>query len=169
MAELAPSERLQPCLLDRLTDDQPQQKAESREKRVFSIKQIREAVLRDLQFLLNTSAPIHLRDVGDEFSEIESSVLNYGIRDLTGQTATTSLEDHAARMIARSVQAFEPRIRRKSVAVRVDRDKEAQPGAGIAFSIEGELWAQRLQERLYIKTHVDLDTGQVKLEGRSGG
>ena len=49
MAELTPSERLQPCLLDRLTDDHPEEVKESRDQRVVSMRRYREAVLRDLR------------------------------------------------------------------------------------------------------------------------
>ena len=56
MAELATKERLQPCLLDRLTDDEPEKSTESRDRRVFSLRQLRQAVLRDLSWLLNTPA-----------------------------------------------------------------------------------------------------------------
>ena len=55
MAELLSQERLQPSLLDRLTDDEPLQHQESRERRVLSITKLREVVLRDLAWLLNTS------------------------------------------------------------------------------------------------------------------
>ena len=48
MADLLPSERLQPCLLDRLTDQDPDQRKEGREQRVVSMRKYREAVLRDL-------------------------------------------------------------------------------------------------------------------------
>ena len=41
MAELAPRERLQPSLLDRLTDDEPDQEVESRERRVLSVRGLR--------------------------------------------------------------------------------------------------------------------------------
>ena len=46
MAELTTSERLQPSLLDRLTDDHPEVAHESRERRVMSMRQLRAAVLR---------------------------------------------------------------------------------------------------------------------------
>ncbi|MHC4750853.1 MAG: type VI secretion system baseplate subunit TssE, partial [Planctomycetota bacterium] len=36
MAELTPMDRLQPCLLDRLTDDEPDVQKESRDQRVVS-------------------------------------------------------------------------------------------------------------------------------------
>ena len=43
MAELLPQERLQPSLLDRLTDDAPESKEESRDKRVLNLAQLRAA------------------------------------------------------------------------------------------------------------------------------
>ena len=54
MAELTPQERLFPSLLDRLSDDQPLEQKESRDRRVFSVSKLRAAVLRDLAWLLNT-------------------------------------------------------------------------------------------------------------------
>ena len=41
MAELLPQERLQPSLLDRLTDYEPGSAVESRERRVLSTQQLR--------------------------------------------------------------------------------------------------------------------------------
>jgi type VI secretion system protein ImpF len=55
MAELTPKDRLQPSLLDRLTDEEPDQPQESREKRVLSLNRLRESVLRDLAWLFNAS------------------------------------------------------------------------------------------------------------------
>ena len=57
MAEFTPTDRLQPCLLDRLTDESPETGAESREQRVVSLRRYRHAVLRDLAMLLNS--PTH--------------------------------------------------------------------------------------------------------------
>ena len=47
--------RLQPSLLDRLTDDEPHKSVESNDKRVLNKSQLRQCVLRDLAWLLNTS------------------------------------------------------------------------------------------------------------------
>jgi len=51
MADLIPRERLQPSLLDRLTDNSPQATVESRDERVMSSRQLRKSVLRDLEWL----------------------------------------------------------------------------------------------------------------------
>ena len=55
MADAAPSQdRLQPALLDRLTDEEPDRKLEPREQRALSKARLRQAVLRDLAWLFNT-------------------------------------------------------------------------------------------------------------------
>ena len=56
MADLTPLERLQPCLLDRLTDDEPKNSEESRTQRVVSLSRYKKGVLRDMEWLLNSSA-----------------------------------------------------------------------------------------------------------------
>jgi type VI secretion system protein ImpF len=61
MAELTPQERLQPSLLDRLTDEEPDQLQESREKRVLSMSRLRDFVLRDLAWLFNAEHPLESR------------------------------------------------------------------------------------------------------------
>ena len=53
--QLTPQDRLQPALLDRLTDDEPDKKQEPREQRVMSKRRLRQAVLRDLAWLFNAT------------------------------------------------------------------------------------------------------------------
>ena len=60
MADLKRQERLQPALLDRLLDEDPSNPAESVDKRVLSLTQLRASVLRDLAWLFNTIAPLTL-------------------------------------------------------------------------------------------------------------
>ena len=55
MADKNIAERLQPSLLDRLTDDAPGDLQEARDMRVIDIRRLREIVQRDLSFLLNTN------------------------------------------------------------------------------------------------------------------
>ncbi len=55
MHEIASRERLQPSLLDRLTDAAPEQTRETFEQQTLGMQQLRQAVLRDLAWLLNTT------------------------------------------------------------------------------------------------------------------
>jgi type VI secretion system protein ImpF len=165
MAELAPRERLQPSLLDRLTDDQPDQAVEARERRVMSVRSLREGVLRDLAWLLNTT---NLSSVGERFRlpHLASSVLNYGLPDLSGASLagmnTTDLE----RAIRQAIWDFEPRLIRSSVAVRALPTLDSI--TRITFEIEADMWAQPYPERLYIKTELDLDQAHISLAESPG-
>ena len=88
MAELTPQERLQPALLDRLTDDEPGTSQEPREHRVMSKRQLRQAVLRDLAWLFNATR----LEVETDLSKVpyaRKSVVNFGLPALSGQTASS--------------------------------------------------------------------------------
>ena len=83
VAQITPFERLQPCLFDRLMDEDVQNKQEGRAARVISLSDYRTAVLRDLSWLLNCSN--HVKSEGlDEFPHVESSVFNFGKPTLSG-------------------------------------------------------------------------------------
>ncbi|MEM7395472.1 MAG: hypothetical protein AAF492_24335, partial [Verrucomicrobiota bacterium] len=55
-ARIREGDKVLPCLLDRLTDNDPDHEGESAHKKVISSAQYRENVLRDLSWLLNTKA-----------------------------------------------------------------------------------------------------------------
>jgi type VI secretion system protein ImpF len=165
MAELAPRERLQPSLLDRLTDDEPGQAVEARERRVMSMRSLRDGVLRDLAWLLNTT---NLTSVSEQFRlpHVASSVLNYGMPDMSGASLagmnTTDLE----RAIRQAIWDFEPRLIRSSVSVKALPTSDSI--TKITFEIEADMWAQPYPERLFIKTELDLDQAHISLAESSG-
>ena len=158
MAELTQKERLQPSLLDRLTDDDRGQRQESREKRILSPARLRECVRRDLTWLLNTTHLAALQDLTEQ-PEVERSVLNYGMPDFAGRTASTVDVRTMERLISRVIVDFEPRLLRKSVKVRVISDAQKMNHNAMCFQIEAELWAQPLPLRLFLRTEIDLESG----------
>lgn len=162
MAELTPSEKLQPCLLDRLTDDEPGKQQESRNQRVMSAKRYRQAVLRDLAWLLNTYANAE-HDGLDEFEEIPSSVLNFGVQNVAGMTASSLSVDDMRYRLTEALRRFEPRIIPNTISIVMTDDKEEMSNRSIRFEIRGNLWTQPIPESLFIKTELDLETGKCKL------
>lgn len=163
MAELTLRERKQPCLLDRLTDDEPGATQESRDKRVMSMNQIRRSVLRDLEWLFNTSSKWSEDDLKD-FPHVVTSVINYGIPDLCGLTSSSVNPVDLERAVERAVRWFEPRILPNSLSVIADADADEVGTNAVRFEIRGMLWAQPLPEQLYLKSDVDLETGSCKIE-----
>jgi len=163
MAELTSSERLQPSLLDRLSDDDSAALHESRERRVLSMRGLRRAVLRDLGWLLNSTALGSVQALGGHPLAAQS-VLNFGLPDLSGKTGSGLDRAELAGRIRQAIWDFEPRILRDSV--RVVALEHGAIGASpnqIAFEIHGELWGQPLPERLYLKTELDLEVGAIQL------
>jgi type VI secretion system protein ImpF len=164
MAELTPSDKLQPCLLDRLTDDEPNKQQESRMKRVMSLQRYRQAVLRDLAWLLNTYANAKQEGL-DEFEEVPSSVLNYGIQNGAGMTASSVSADEMRYRLTEAIQRFEPRIIANTISITIDVNPEEMTRRSVRFEIRGDLWSQPLPESLFIATELDLETGKSKLTG----
>jgi type VI secretion system protein ImpF len=166
MADLTPKERLQPSLLDRLTDDEPDKQHESREQRVMNIRNLRHSVLRDLAWLLNTTAMESLVDL-EKNPFVERSVLNFGIPALAGTPLSGADLPTIERKVKQAVLDFEPRILADSVRVRVAASDSMNLKA-MTFTIEGDLWAQPLPLHLYIRTEIDLDTGYARVTDLNG-
>lgn len=167
MAELTHKERLQPSLLDRLTDNEPEKKQESREQRVFSLTRLREVVLRDLAWLLNTTSMEAGQDLGD-YPEVTRSVLNYGMPDLSGMTVSGTDVTVLERALTRAIAEFEPRILRNTLKVRLEVNESQMNHNAMTFLIEGELWAQPVPLRLFLRTEIDLDIGDVRVSEYAG-
>ena len=162
MAELSQREKLQPSLLDRLTDDEPERTEESRDRRVLSIQKLREGVVRDLSWLLNTAYLGATVDL-EAYPEVEKSTLNYGMPDFTGQTSSTVDLASVEKLIRQAILHFEPRILPESVRVRARANQDQLNHNAITFDVEGELWALPLPVRLFLRTDVDLEAGNISI------
>ncbi len=168
MAELMPKELLQPCLLDRLTDDNPQDSREGRHERLASLKQFRQVVLRDLRMLLNAKRrppedPIY------GFDHAARSVLNYGIPEIYGHTASAIEPAELEKLIRQVIETFEPRIASGSLAVRVIMPETSGAVRSLTFEISGDLWAHPAPDHLLVETELDLESGHCALRGETGG
>lgn len=160
MPDLAPKERLQPSLLDRLTDDEPERQVESRDKRVLSLDRLRAGVRRDLSWLFNTSHLASAQDLS-AFPEAAASTINYGLPDLAGRTASSIVGPMLENLVRRAIWQFEPRLRKNSVNVRIARTPDGYSHNAVVMTIDAELWAQPTPVRLLLRTDIDLESGEV--------
>jgi type VI secretion system protein ImpF len=163
MAELTQKDRLQPSLLDRLADDEPDQLQESREKRILSMSRLRESVLRDLEWLLN-AVRLARDDEVERYPFAARSVINFGLPPLSGILAHNLNTNELENILTQVIRDFEPRILRSTVKVRVILAEDMMSHNTLTFIISGDLWAQPLPLQLYLKTEIDLESGQVKVE-----
>lgn len=168
MAELTPKERLQPSLLDRLTDDDPTAKLESRDKKVLSPSRLRESVRRDLAWLFNTPNLATVMDL-DSYPLVKSSVLNYGLPGLAGRNASSVEQSGLERHLRQAIISFEPRLLPNSVKVRLSVDPASMSHNALSFHIEAELWAQPLPLRLFFRSEIDLEAGTALVTEAGAG
>ncbi len=163
MAELTPQERLQPALLDRLTDEEPDKKVERREHRVMSKSRLRQAVLRDLAWLFNTTR----LESGTDLSRApyaRQSVINYGLPALSGRAASSLDVTDLERAIRQAIVDFEPRILPGTLRVRaLLQASQLDHHNVIGVEIQGQLWAQPVPLELLVRTEIDLETGAVEI------
>jgi type VI secretion system protein ImpF len=151
-------EKIQPCLLDRLTDEAPESQKEGRSERIISVRRYREGVLRDLVWLLNGKAHTASEDLSD-FPEVARSVLNFGTRDLCGLISANMNMRDLEHDIAEAIRLYEPRINPNTLEVRAIAGTKRDSN-GLSIEIRGELWAHPIPEQLYLRSEIDLDTGE---------
>src|SRR5208282_4273288 len=157
MGELSSRERLQPSLLDRLTDDAPERRRETLDQQTLSMQQLRRAVLRDLAWLLNTTNLVATEDLAGAPLAAKSTI-NFGIPSFAGLIGTSHKLSSLETGIADAIRAFEPRIRPDSLKVHLRPSKDDEPTAAITFEIQGELWAQPVPQQLFLETMIELET-----------
>lgn len=169
MAQAEVRDRLQPALLDRLTDEARDASAEAEDRRVMSKSELRQAVLRDLAWLLNAAQPLPKAQAA-AFPLAGGSVLNFGLPALSGQLASKVDVTQLERTIKDTILRFEPRILEHSLSVRaIESMSVLDTHNVIEFEIRGFLWAQPVPLELLLRTQLDLEAGQVEVQDASAG
>jgi type VI secretion system protein ImpF len=159
-------DRLQPALLDRLTDESPAERSEPDERRLMSKAQLRQAVLRDLGWLFNASQP--QPGWSESHPELAGSVLNFGLPPLAGQRVSRLDVTQLERTIVQAILRFEPRILPQTLSVHALASESVLDTHNmIEFEIRGHLWAQPVPLEVLLRTKLDLEAGQVEVRDAS--
>jgi len=108
----------------------------------------------------------------DDYPLVARSVLNFGLPDLAGRTSSTVDAGMLEQAIRKVILDFEPRLVARTLRVKLVVDEKQMNHNAMTFDIEAELWAQPLPLRLFLRTAVDLETGQIDIVdqgGKAGG
>ena len=157
MADPHRDERLQPSLLDRLTDLAPTQQRETLDQQTLTMQQLRRAVLRDLGWLLNATNYATASDM-EGAPLAASSTVNYGIPGFAGLVTAKSRSGSLEAAIAAAIRTFEPRIKPDTLRVRARPRPVEDALPSLVFEITGELWAQPVPQQLFLETSIELET-----------
>jgi type VI secretion system protein ImpF len=161
MAEPTAAERLQPSLLDRLIDDDPQSRVEENGTSFLTRRTLRAAVLRDLAWLFNTTS-LAGEISSERYPDAFASVLNFGLPCLSGRFASTIDAVVLEQVIRQAIVLFEPRIAPASLEIEPVLDRSVLDMHNqISLVIRGLLWAQPVPLEFALRTQIDLEEGGI--------
>lgn len=148
-------------VLDRLIDLDPGSSADPPRSWADSVRELRAAVRRDLEWLLNTRRIVE--PVPDAYPEVRRSVYHFGLPDiasLSGDSGTA--RRRLLRQIEECIQLFEPRL----TSVRVSAvEAKGEPRHQVRFVIEGMLRMDPDPERVVFDSALEMTSGKFQLGG----
>jgi type VI secretion system protein ImpF len=151
-------------VLDRLIDEDPKRSAEVPLTRAQALREMKAALRRDLEWLLNTRCLDREAEKGT--AELARSLYCYGLPDygsLSQDHENTQYE--LVRRIEKVLAIFEPRLAGVKVALSGD---QGDRNRGVRFVITGMLRVDPRPERVSFDTMLELSSGEYQVKGESG-
>jgi type VI secretion system protein ImpF len=148
-------------VLDRLIDLEPESKLENSLSRTQSVRILKSAVRRDLEWLLNSRRIVDPPD--EDLKELNRSAYVYGLPDLSALTmATTADRNRLVRQILGAINLFEPRLTNvRLLMVETDDDIKKD----VRLRIEAMLRMDPVPEPITFDTVIELKSGSCRLSG----
>jgi|SRR5579864_3279937 type VI secretion system protein ImpF len=161
MARRETEETVTQSVLERLIDLEPSVKADPPQTRQQSVRQLKAALRRDLEWLLNTrQIP---GGVPETYRELESSLYGYGLPDVSALSGSSVRDrNHLLRMLESTISTFEPRLSGIKVTFV---DAGSNNGRQLRFQIEGLLLMDPAPELISFDTVLQLSSGEYQVKG----
>jgi len=145
----------------------PNLELESTERRMLSMRKLRECVLRDLGWLFN-SLSLDSEQSLEHLTYVSDSVLNFGLPSFAGQASTSINPAEAAGRLRQAIEQFEPRL--SNVRVKPLPVTDGHNDGTLEFEIEAQLWGYPSAQQLQLQTRIDTISGDIGVsEGRRPG
>jgi type VI secretion system protein ImpF len=157
---------VQGSLLDRLTDYEPRNPtSEARVGYAESVRQFKNGLQRDLEWLLNTRRiPV---TAPDDLEELGRSIYHYGLPDLTSMSRDSLEARQQLRHRVEDVIAlFEPRL--KDVSITISEEEGETHRRELRFHVEGTLLMDPTPEQVVFDTVLHFASGEYEVSGASG-
>jgi type VI secretion system protein ImpF len=155
-----------PSVLDRLIDREPRQSEDSHATRAQSVRHLKAALRRDLEWLLNTRR--NPEAAPESMEEVSKSLYNYGLPDFTALAISTPRDQNRLTLeIENAVALFEPRLKDIRVTI-VEEPGESKKTRVMHFQIEGMLQLDPAPEQVSFDTVLQLTSGEYQIRGDRG-
>jgi len=161
MARREADETVTQSVLERLIDLEPSQRNDPPQTRAQSVRQLKAALRRDLEWLLNTrQIP---GGVAESYQELEHSLYAYGLPDVSNLSASSVRDrNRLLRMLESTISSFEPRLSGVKVT---PVDAGSTSGRQLRFQIEGLLLMDPAPELISFDTVLQLSSGEYQVKG----
>ena len=148
-----------PSVLDRLIDEDPEQRQEKPQTIKQMAETLRDAVRRDLEYLVN--ARLRPSFLPEGLDELESSSFEYGIPDFSGANMTTAERRRKfLRNVEEIIRRNEPRF--SSVKV-IPMDSHSPLLRNLDFRIEAVLRTEPMPESVLYDSQIDILTRSFRI------
>lgn len=149
-------------LLDRLIDNEPNLAADPYIVRAESVRRLKTALRRDLEWLLNSRRSPD--EVGEDFPELSHSLFNYGLPDFSSLSINSPKDkDRLLLVLEATVAVFEPRLR--DIRVTMVETAQGETSRTLRFQIEGLLMMDPAPEQVSFDTMLQLTSGEYQIRG----
>lgn len=151
--------RITPSILDRLIDEEPAATREAPKSRVKNVGELKQAVRRDLEWLLNTRC--YPDDIPAKLEEVQNSLAIYGLPDFTGNSVKSPSEQkRLIRSMETAIRLFEPRLMNLRVHLEPIDDVERV----LRFRIEAQLKVEPTPEPVTFDTVLQMGSGEFEIQ-----
>jgi type VI secretion system protein ImpF len=159
MARIDDDVRIQLSVLDRLIDFEPQATSEPLASRSKSLRQLKQALKRDLEWLLNTRRTF---SVPEELSDLADSLLAYGLPDFSTMSVRSSEDQNdLVHALETTLKRFEPRLEDVVITLAASSPLER----ALRFRIDGRLKVDPVPEPVTFDTMLVLGSGNFAVKG----
>lgn len=160
MARFENEIRITLSVLDRLIDEEPNVATDAPTSRHKSLQQLKRAVRRDLEWLLNTRQVVN--GVPEDLKETTRSLATYGLPEFTSYSVKSPAErNRVRRALETAISAFEPRL--QDVTVNIDPMREGE--RTLRFRVDARLKIDPVPEPITFDTVLQLGSGQYLVQG----
>ncbi len=151
--------RINLSVLDRLVDFEPDVKSEPPASRSKALRQLKQALKRDLEWLLNTRCVL---EVPPELPLLCGSALAYGLPDFSTFSVKSAGDQHdLTRALEAVLKRFEPRL--EDVVVSLANTSELE--RAFRFKIEARLRVDPVPEPISFDTTLQIGSGTFAVKG----
>lgn len=151
--------RITPSVLDRLLDFEPGVSSEAPKSRSKSLRELKAAVRRDLEWLLNTRR--YIEDIPENLEETIKSVAVYGLPDFTSASGKSSTEQkRLVKQIETALKIFEPRF----LDLKVTLEPLDNLDRALKFRIDARLDVEPTPEPISFDTVFQLGSSEFSVK-----